>query len=101
MSYDVNVGNESVNMTSNMLPLFVDFDVYPPDWHGRPRAVVGAEIGEGLRRITLSRDADRAAFDAKYDAPNGWGNVPDALRFLIACYLGCFYEVPDTVHVWW
>lgn len=100
MSYDVEVGGEDVNYTSNMRPMMSEFGMYPPDWDGRNRREVGLEIGAGLRRLVRERDADRAAFDRKYDAPNGWGSVDTALRWLLGIYFACFYEMPETVRVW-
>jgi hypothetical protein len=102
MSYAVGVGGESLNYTSNMRALFADFGVYPPEWDGRPRREVGAEIGKGLRAMVFARQArGKRAFDRKYDAPNGWGSVDSAMRWLLAVYLECFRELPDTVSVWW
>lgn len=98
MSYDVAAGNREENYTSNMRRFFTDFGAYPGDWAARDRKEVGREIGQALRRIARE-DWDR--LHAEYDAPDGWGDVESATRFLIRVWAGCFYEVPETVEVWW
>ena len=98
MSYDVTVGADSLNYTSNMRRFFADFGVYPPDWHGRNRHAVGREITAALAKIER---ADRDALRAEYDAANGWGRVDTAIGFLRKVRNECVRELPDDVKVWW
>jgi hypothetical protein len=98
MSYDVTAGGEWFNITSNMHRFFKRFDVYPPDWHGKPRAEVAAAIEKALADI---RSHDLEALRAEFDAPNGWGNVPVAINWLIDIHQACVRVYPDTVEVSW
>jgi hypothetical protein len=54
-----------------------------------------------LRLIRLS---DLDALAAKYDAPNGWGDVPSAIKFLEQVLAACKKPLPpppsEIVSVW-
>lgn len=97
MSYDVTVGTQEFNYTSNMGAFFEEFSVHPADMHGEPPYEVAFRISLALSNISnfevgdLSRD---------YDAPNGWGTVEGATRFLLDIYMACITETDvDTVEV--
>ena len=97
MSYDVTVGTQEFNYTANMGRFFEEFSVHPADMHGEPPYQVAYRISRALSNIShfefeaLSRD---------YDAPNGWGTVEGATRFLLDIYLACITETDvDTVVV--
>lgn len=96
MSYDVTVGGESFNYTSNMRPFFKQFGVYPPDWAGRTRHEVARDIGKALERI---QSLEPSVLRAGYDNPNGWGSVDTAVAFLRQVREACL--VPDRVEVFW
>ena len=78
-----------------------DFGAHPHDWVGRDRKEVGLEIGEALRKIAKRKKHDGGwqGMDSLYSAPNGWGTVKGATRFLIHIWFACFDEIPDTVDV--
>lgn len=98
MSYDVYIGTADLNITSNMARFFRDFGVYPPDWDGRNRKQVAAEIDAALEKISAC-DPDELA--AEYDDPNGWGSAPIAVEWLQRVAAEGHYEMPDTVQVSW
>lgn len=98
MSYDVSIGSEGFNYTSNMAQFFRDFGVYPPDWKGRSRAEVAAEINAALLRIMEIPTAELAE---DYDAPNGWGDVTSAIEFLTKVRDAGLAIIPNTVEVSW
>lgn len=94
MSYDVG----SHNYTSNMARFFRDFGAYPPDWHERPAADVVTEITNALARIVQQ---SRGGLAATYDAPNGWGGIDSAVRFLWDVRDELAADPSQTVLVWW
>jgi hypothetical protein len=96
MSYDVDAGIDSHNYTSNMRQFFVDFGVYPPSWNGKDRNVVADEIDGALASIEANR---LETLKAEYNAPNGWGDVETAIKFLRSVRNSCRREIPQTVHV--
>lgn len=98
MSYDVYIGHEWANYTSNMGQFFRDFGVYPPDWKGRPRREVALEINAALIKIVEIPTPELAE---KYDAPNGWGDVESAIQFLIKIRDAGLAPIPETVEVSW
>lgn len=102
MSYAVYAGNRVLNYTYNMARFFEDFGVRPTNWAGRDRKEIGREIGEAIRKIARMKKSDGGwlALKTIYDAPNGWGDVEGAVRFLIRVWAACFDEIPDTVEVW-
>ena len=102
MSYDVSIGNESFNYTSNVGPLFYDH-IPAMDSRGGLHELDGKTGKQAL-------DIIRSAFDriqntrhqlwrgdatgdpelcAKYDAPNGWGSTVGALIFLAQIMSAC------------
>jgi hypothetical protein len=113
MSYDVSVGSEDFNYTSNVSGLFYD---HIPDMGkgGGLReldGVTGARacriIGEAFKRISETRhrmwseDAvGEPAFCAKYDAPNGWGSAIGALTFLAEILAACADNRRSKVRVY-
>lgn len=97
MSYDVTVGTKEFNYTSNMRKFFVDFGVHPRDMHGEPPHEVAFRIAQALKDILLYGFED---LKSEYDAPNGWGSVEGAIRFLMDIYMACITEPDvDTVEV--
>lgn len=97
MSYDVMVGTKEFNYTANMGKFFAEFNVHPSDMHGEPPYEVAFRISLALSDIA------RFEFEAlrrDYDAPNGWGDVEGATRFLLDIYMACITETDvDTVVV--
>lgn len=98
MSYDVAVGGESFNYTSNMRPFFRQFGVDPKQWAGRHRHVVASEIAKALEQIAT---IEPSVLRAGYDSPNGWGSVETAVEFLREVRAACLYEPPEWVEVSW
>lgn len=96
MSYEVTVGSQEFNYTYNMGKFFADFGVHPT------ADLEGLSTGSAMIAITaalylLSRE-DHEELRNKYDAPNGWGDVEGATRFLFNIYLACLTaEYGDTV----
>lgn len=105
MSYDVYVGKESFNMTSNIRGLFYDhIPAVEGEHQGGLHAIHGKTgrqaakiLSEGLKGIyktkidSWSVDAvGEPEFCAKYDSPNGWGSAVGGLIFysqiMDACY---------------
>lgn len=96
MSYDLHVGKDWHNYTYNMWKFFQDFNVYPPDWDGKLRTEVGDQIDDALELIRL-HNID--TLGEKYDAPNGWGSVQGAIKFLEAVRDSCRWQAPEIVRV--
>lgn len=96
MSYDVDAGKGWHNITYNLHQFFKDFDVYPPDWDGKPRAEVADRIDQALVSIRANR---LEALKAEYDAPNGWGLVEHGIEFLEQVRDSCRYQLPEIVRV--
>ena len=97
MSYDVTVGTQEFNYTANMGKFFEEFSVHPSDMHGEPPYEVAFRISLALSYIARYGFAE-LAYD--YDAPNGWGTVEGATRFLVEIYMACITEPDvDTVEV--
>ena len=96
MSYDVTVGSQEFNYTYNMGPFFLAYGVHPlADLSGLSRESAMIAISSAL--YLLSRE-DHEELRNKYDAPNGWGDVEGATRFLFNIYMACFTaEYGDTV----
>lgn len=98
MSYDVVVGPDWYNYTSNMSRFFRDFDVYPPDWDGRDRFEVADKIDHALESISVNRIE---TLKAEYDTPNDWGHMETAIEFLKKVRDSCRREIPQKVSVSW
>lgn len=98
MSYDVTVGTQDFNYTANMGKFFTDFGVSPrQDLEGlTPRSAMIA-ITAALYSIATD---DFSKLTEEYNAPNGWGDVEGATRFLFDIYMACLTEPDvDTVEV--
>lgn len=95
MSYDVTIGREWFNYTSNVSKLF--YDHIPErdsrgglhELHGKTGRQACTILREAFDRIhqtrneTWSQDqTGDVQFCEKYDAPNGWGSTVGALLFL-------------------
>lgn len=96
MSYDVDAGKDSHNITYNLARFFKDFDAYPPDWDGKPRTEVADKIDAALVSINANQ---LAALKAEYDSPNGWGLVEHGISFLENVRDSCRYVLPEIVRV--
>lgn len=96
MSYDVTVLLSEFNYTSNMRKLFIDFDVYPPDWNGLPRAAVAVKLIVGLEKLHAE---DMNTLGEKYDADNGWGTVESAIAWLEGIRDACLAPLDERVYV--
>ena len=99
MSYDITVGTREFNYTANMRQFFADFGVHPKDLHGESPQDVAHRIATALDNIchypieSLKRD---------FDAPNDWGSVEGATRFLFEVYMACITDPDvDEVEVSW
>ena len=99
MSYDVKVGTQEFNYTANMGKFFEEFSVHPGNMHGNPPYEVAFRISLALGSIA---NFEFEALSRIYDAPNGWGTVEGAIRFLLDIYMACLTEPDvDTVEVDW
>ena len=102
MSYDIDIGSQCFNYTSNVSKLF--YDHIPADRSrgglhelhcltGKQALPVLASAFEAMNRTYLNvwRDGDvgATAFTSKYDAPNGWGSTVGALFFLAQVMAAC------------
>jgi hypothetical protein len=96
MSYDVSVGREVFNYTSNVAPLFYDH-IPKMDSIGGLHELSGKT---GRQGVNILRDAfvrlhrtqcevSDPVFCAKYDAANGWGSTAGALIFLAQIMAAC------------
>lgn len=95
MSFDITVGYEDFNYTYNMGQFFEDFEVHPYDWNGKTPSEVAEQIG-GV--FSVVADHSLEYLKCYYDAPNGWGSVDTALRFLFNVYMACL-EADDSTTV--
>lgn len=97
MSYDIKVGTQEFNYTSNMAQFFADFAVHPADMHGEPPYEVAHRISLALNNIPRF---EYEALMRDFDNPNGWGTVEGAIQFLMDIYMACITESDvDTVKV--
>lgn len=103
MSYDVDVNGHSFNYTRNMRGFFFDFGAYPPNWAGRDRFEVAAEIDAALVKIRDQEIQDRglSKMKEKYDSENGWGSVENAITWLEQVAAAMAEPHDDTVEVSW
>jgi hypothetical protein len=97
VSYDVDVGDESFNMTSNMSKFFVHYGVYPPELDAKPALDVAVCIEAALQSI-MATDTDKLD---TFDDPGGWGNWSAAVGFLREIRAACCRVPGDTVRVSW
>lgn len=107
MSYDVTVGEESFNYTSNVSKLWYDhIDGGLADIHGKTGAEVAvilansfARLRETYLRVWESGGFGATAFNQMYDAPNGWGSTVGAIIFIGEILAACLRNPTETVHV--
>lgn len=114
MSYDVSIGSESFNYTSNVGGLF--YDHMPEDedsdrgglhtLDGVTGKRAGDKIAAALDRIDATRREDWSngvvgdpRFCAKYDAENGWGSTIGGLIFLTRIMAACYQNPRKIVRV--
>lgn len=112
MSYDVSIGKESFNYTSNVAALFYDH-IPKQDSRGGLHELDGktgkqalAIIRSAFDRIQNTRRQlwrEGATGDpelcAKYDAPNGWGSTVGGLLFLAQIMAACTENPRSRVSV--
>lgn len=119
MSYDVSIGDASLNYTSNVAALF--YDHIPAsesrgglhELHGKTGKQAVAILDEAWSRIhNTMLDLWRSnlangdpvvgepEFCAKYDAPNGWGSAVGALVFFGQLTAACATNPRKKVRVW-
>lgn len=114
MSYDVSIGKESFNMTSNISGLFYD---HIPEVEGEHRGGIHAIHGKtgkqaaeilsnGLKEINKTRHkfwknnvVGEPEFCAKYDSPNGWGSAIGGLIFYTQIMAACYQNPRKKVYV--
>ena len=97
MSFDVEVGEQDFNYTSNMGQFFSDFGVHPVNhFNGVSRSGVSQMILTAFEDIS---DYDMSDLEEKYNAPNGWGDVEGAMDFLHDIYVACLTET-GAEQVW-
>lgn len=96
MSYDIDVGTQDFNYTSNMHKFFKDFGVHPlDDLHGKTPQEAAFWIAAALLRMS---HWDYTELCEQYDSQNGWGSVDTAMKFLFDVYVACLTETDvDTV----
>jgi hypothetical protein len=97
VSYDIYIGGEGFNYTSNLAPLF--YDHIPAansrgglhELHGLTGKQAASILADALDRIhsTYLRSGSTRAFRAKYDASNGWGSTDGALLFIARIMAAC------------
>ncbi len=112
MSYDVSIGAESFNYTSNVGKLF--YDRIPEqdsrgglhELHGKTGKQAVEIIGSAFARIHDTRVRSWAGekvgdpeFCAEYDAPNGWGSTVGGLIFLAQIMAACAANPRKRVHL--
>ncbi len=96
MSYDVSIGEDYFNYTSNLGRFFYDHIADEGkggglrELHG-VTGKQGAEIlSRAFQQISAGRNRiDEASYKAEYDAKNGWGTTFGALVFLADIMASC------------
>lgn len=112
MSYDVSIGDESFNITSNVGKLFYDHipqvdsegGLHELDGKTGKQAFMilsGAIEKINRTRIDLWRESDvgEQKFCARYDAKNGWGSTVGAILFLTRVMAACVRNPRNKVSV--
>jgi hypothetical protein len=105
MSYDIDIGRESFNYTSNVARIFYDHipaadDAERGGLH-RLNGLTGKQAGAVLRdafdaidrsvmRDWICEDVGEPNFCKRYDSPNGWGSALGALVFLSRVMAACY-----------
>lgn len=115
MSYDIYVGGESFNYTSNVAKLFYDHIPALEDGgrggldelHGKTGKAATAILKDAFDRIHLSYLKDwtvgevgSSTFSSRYDPPNGWGSTVGALIFLAQVMAACASNPRKKVRLW-
>lgn len=113
MSYDISIGGESFNYTSNVSMLFYEHIPEHRDCgglrelHGLTGKQAGLLLKDAFNRIDRTRHetwsgelVGEPAFCARYDAKNGWGSTVGALIFLSMVMAACFANPRSKVSVW-
>lgn len=109
MSYDVCIGGEDFNYTSNVAQLFYD---HMPDGIKSLDGMTGREaslrIASAFDRMDRTRhdlwenDAvGEPQFCARYDAKNGWGSTVGGMIFLAKIQGACIRHPRSKVRVSW
>jgi hypothetical protein len=112
MSYDVDIGDRSFNITYNIAPLLYDH-IPAVDAQGGLSEIDGKTGAQAL--VILSEAFDRLdetrhklwqsgfvgepKFCAKYDVPNGWGSTVGAIVFLSRVMAACALNGRKRVRV--
>lgn len=113
MSYDVSIGDESFNYTSNVAALFYDHIPAETSFgglhelHGKTGKEAVEILGQAWNQISKTkmklwreRSVGEPEFCAKYDAPNGWGSTVGAMIFLGQIMTACARNPRKKVSVW-
>lgn len=106
MSYDVSIGDEWFNYTSNVAKLFYDHIPAQEEGcrgglhalHGKTGKQAAAILRDGYAAISRSYGSN-PHFGSKYDAPNGWGSTLGALIFLGQILAACAAHPRKKVEV--
>jgi len=113
MSYDISIGRESFNYTSNVSKLF--YDHIPDTGKGgglhELEGVTGKQaldiiddafeaINRTRHRLWSAGDIGEPKMGSAYDAPNGWGSLIGALIFLAQVMGACAKNPRKIVRVW-
>lgn len=108
MSYDVTIGDDWLNYTSNLARLFYD---HIPETEASRGGLHELNGKTGADCLPILKDAfDRLnhsycdtnstrAFRARYDAPNGWGSTDGALIYLARIMARCALNPEAIVEV--
>jgi hypothetical protein len=112
VSYDVWIGEESFNYTSNVSSLFYDHIAQDRNRGGIHEldGLTGKQAVEVLYDAFIALDRSylnewreaavgAPAFCAKYDAPNGWGSAVGAILFLARIMGACARNPRKKVRV--
>jgi hypothetical protein len=113
VSYDVYIGRESFNYTSNVAQLFYDHIPATDEsrgglhqLHGKTGKQAGEILSDAFDRIYQTRAKNWSEnqigdpkFCAIYDADNGWGSTVGGLLFLSRIMAACFRNPRNKVGV--
>ncbi|XAI96548.1 hypothetical protein [Microcystis phage Mae-JY35] len=109
MSYDVSIGDVSLNYTFNMARLFYDLiPNYDVECRGGLFAIDGLTGKEATGVLSAAFENinhdycalnGASGFREKYDAPNGWGSTDGAMIFLARILAGCALNPRKRVSV--